>query len=583
MWKNLRSGRTVRRGQLKFQKRVRAVTDARWRRLAIEQLEERAMLSIAQDIQDQIAPYQGAINVSLDVATALPLIGTQLENLQQLSTLLDDSLASIQAQTAHITTSGNYQIAIALPTISHTFQFDLGLDALLQVSTAGDVTATLSPVLNVGFHFDGTDAELNLSQTNLNLGFSLALPNFQATASLNGLLYTHIADASLSGQPGTSFSGNLKFNFDENNEVDAEFSGDAHVRLDMAISFIDPALNASFNPTFRTQFQVDWGIDTGSSQLETPYIAFKNFSLDVDSFMDSFLGDIVTTAHKYTKPLQPFIDMFETPVPILSASDSSETVGDLLLKGASLSAEQRDRFELMVQIIKTVNTIDLSGSTGGALLNFGDIELTGEQLDANGNLLGTFGFDTTQLNSVIDDIFNSPVLGDLKHTLESVARYTGVTSTAGFQFPVLENPGPVISGILTGQVRDMFTFTTGRQHFEIAPSIGVGIEGVLGVFLSAGVIFDASFAMGYDTAGLIKLAQAPQSGPTAARLLLRQQRRHDRAAHPDCASRRRPGSICKVSLSFRVPRSSRSRAACTRTSTSSSHRRIIRRTSTSTT
>lgn len=473
------------------------------------------MLSIAQEIQDQIAPYQSAINLSLDVATALPLIGNQLDSLQQLSTLLQNSLASIQSQTQHITTSGHYQIAIALPTISHTFTFDLGLDALLQVSTAGGVAATLTPVLNVGFDFDGNDVTLDSSNTNLDLGFSLSLPNFQATASLNGLLHTHIADASLSNQPGTSFTGNLKFEFDDNNEVNAEFSGDAHVRLDMAISFIDPALNASFNPTFRTQFQVDWGIDTGSNQLETPYIAFKNFSLDVDSFMDSFLGDIVKTAHKYTKPLQPFIDMFETPVPIVSAFDSSETMGDLLLKGASLNEAQRDRFELMVQVIKTVNTIDLSGSTGGAVLNFGDVELTGEQLDASGNLLGTFGFDTAQLSGVIDDIFNSPVLGEVKDALQSVARYTGVTSTAGFQFLVLEDPGSVIGGMLTGQVRDMFTFTTGRQHFEVAPSFGVGIEGVLGVFLSAGVIFDASFSMGYDTAGLIKLAQSPHLGPPA--------------------------------------------------------------------
>lgn len=505
-WRQLRSSK--RQGK----DRPRARIDGRRRLLAMEQLEERAMLSIAQDIHDLIAPYQSAINTSLDVATALPLVGHQFDSLQELSTLLQDSQASIQSQTASITASGHYQIAIPLPTITHTFTFDLGLDALLQVSTSGGVAASLTPTLNIGFDYNGTNVSLDTSHTNLDLGFGLTLPNFQATASLNGYLFTHIADASLANQTGTSFNGHLKFGFDASNSVSPQFSGDAHVRLNMDLSFIDPATHASFNPTFHTQFQLDWGLDTASNHLQTPHIAFKNFSLDVDSFTHNFLGDIIKTAQKYTKPLQPFIDMFDTPVPILSAFDSSETVGDLLLQSAALSPDQQDRFELMVKVIKAVNTIDLSGTTG-AQLNFGDINLTGAGVSADGELLAGFGFDTTQLTSVIDDIFNSPLLGDLKDTLQSVASYTGITSSAGFTFPVLEDPGPVIGGILTGQTRNMFTFTTGREHFELAPSIGVGIEHVVGVFLSAGITFDASFAMGYDSAGLVKLVQDPLHKP----------------------------------------------------------------------
>ena len=74
-------------------------------------------------------------------------------------------------------------------------------------------------------------------------------------------------------------------------------------------------------------------------------------------------------------------------------------------------------------------------------------------------------------------------------------------------------PGPVLGGILTGQAKDMFTFTTGREHFELAPSIGVGIPDVFGVFLSAGIIFDADLTMGYDTAGLIKFVNDPLHKP----------------------------------------------------------------------
>src|SRR4051794_5845373 len=193
------------RGNLKPRFRV----DSRRRRPALELLEERAMLSVAQDIQNAIAPYQTALNTALDVATSLPLVGTQFKDLQELDTVLTNALDKIEAQTQSVT-SGHFQLAIPLTTISHTFTFDLGLDALLQVSTSGGVTASLTPTLNVGFDFDGTSVTLDKAHTNLDLGFGLSLPNFQATASLNGLLYTRISDASLAGQPGTTFTGHLK-------------------------------------------------------------------------------------------------------------------------------------------------------------------------------------------------------------------------------------------------------------------------------------------------------------------------------------------------------------------------------------
>ena len=90
-----------------------------------------------------------------------------------------------------------------------------------------------------------------------------------------------------------------------------------------------------------------------------------------------------------------------------------------------------------------------------------------------------------------------------------MGNYAGLTSTAGFKFPLLENPRPVIGAILTGQTETMFSFSTGRQHFELAPSVGVGIKDLFGVFLSAGIIFDANLTMGYDTAGLIAFAADP--------------------------------------------------------------------------
>lgn len=468
------------------------------RRPVFEVLEERAMLSVAQDLQNLVAPYQTAINNALSKATSLPLVGHELTSLQDLNSLLQNSLSSIES-TIGTVENGHFQFAIPLPSISTTFGFNLGLDAFLKVTTQGNVTAKITPVLNVGFDDQDGSISLDTDQTNLDVGFSITLPDFTATASLDGYLFTQIADQ------GTDFEGHLKFGFDSDGTVSPQFSGNAHILFGLTLSFADPSLNVSFNPKFFTQLQLDWGIDSTNNQLTAPVISLNNFSLDADSFMHNFLGDIVTSMQKYTKPLEPFIDMFDQPVPILSAFDSSETMGDLFT--TNLSPDQKASFELMVRVIKAVNTFSLT-DTGGAVIDFGDIKLTGDAEQA-----GAFNFDTSQLGNAINTIFNTPALHDVENVLQEVASYAGDDAEGGMTFPLLENPGQVIGGILTGQTETMFSFSTGPQHFELAPSISFGIKDLFGVSITAGIIFDADLTMGYDTAGLTKLIQDPDHNP----------------------------------------------------------------------
>ena len=197
------------------------------------------------------------------------------------------------------------------------------------------MAVTFNPVLNVGFDYQNGSATLNASQTNLDLGLNVSLPNFTATLTFNNLLYANAVDE------GTNFSMHLGFGFNTDGSIDPHFSGDANVLLGLTLSFVNPALNAPFNPVFKTDFDMDWSIDTQSNQLEAPTIKLKNFSLDVSSFVHGFLGDVLATVQKYTKPLEPFINVFDKPVPILSAFDGNETIGDLMLQGAGLSQDQQ--------------------------------------------------------------------------------------------------------------------------------------------------------------------------------------------------------------------------------------------------
>ena len=389
------------------------ISEVRWSRCpAFEVLEQRTMLSVAQDLAADVAPYQTALTTALHAATLIPLVGHQLTDLAEFATELQNTQTAIAAQTQNITANGHYQVTVPLSSLSKTFSFNLGLDAFLQAQVVGNVHADINPTLTIGFDLANGVVSLDAASTHFDIGFGLSLPGFQGTFSFNGLLFTKAVDA------GTNFNGSLGFNFLSSNGLDPHFSGNAHVLLGLSLSFVDPAANASFNPTFLTTLDMNWGFGA-TNQLNTPSIDLVNFGIDADSFLHGFLGDIVTTAQKYTKPLVPFIDFLQTPAPIISSFGSDETIGSLLEKGAGFTQEQRDRFDLMIKVINTVNTIDLSGGTAGAVIPFGTIHLTG-----NAQQLGAFDFDGSSLSTAIDDIFSLPGRSSPSKTPSKIWRTT---------------------------------------------------------------------------------------------------------------------------------------------------------------
>ncbi len=146
------------------------------------------------------------------------------------------ALPGIDTQTQGIASNGHYDLDVALPSLARTFTFDLGLDAFLQVSASGGVSAAINPVLHVGFDYLNGATSLDALETSLDIGFNVSLPGFQATMSFNGLLFTRAVDA------GTSFQGHLEFDFNTGSGLTPHFSGEAHVLMGLTMSFVDPAL-----------------------------------------------------------------------------------------------------------------------------------------------------------------------------------------------------------------------------------------------------------------------------------------------------------------------------------------------------
>src|SRR5262245_66601807 len=101
--------RNRKNGRRKLRRRIgQYIFEPRRRLLAFEILEDRALLSIAQDLVNQLAPYQSSLSTALDAATSLPLVDTQLANLPEFDSIFANSLSSINVQTSDITTNGHY-------------------------------------------------------------------------------------------------------------------------------------------------------------------------------------------------------------------------------------------------------------------------------------------------------------------------------------------------------------------------------------------------------------------------------------------------------------------------------------------
>ena len=135
----------------------------------------------------------------------------------------------------------------------------------------------------------------------------------------------------------------------------------------------------------------------------------------------------------------------------------------------------------MLQLFQTVNSIDLSSSTGGAVIEFGTVRLTGDPTQSS-----QFGFDASGLTNEISDILHTPALDAISDALQAVSNVGGsnATPTQGFDFPLLDDPAAVIGKMLLGQDATLFSFTTGMQHVELAPSPTFGIPDVADISIA---------------------------------------------------------------------------------------------------
>jgi hypothetical protein len=209
------------------------------------------------------------------------------------------------------------------------------------------------------------------------------------------------------------------------------------------------------------------------SDIGSPRVSLSNVQLDVGALLGNFLQPIIADIQAVTEPLQPIINLLETPVPILSELEGSPvTFADLL---DSLSGVDVSPFVNAIDTINRINIDQLSGT-----ISLGSFDLTDPS-----NVTSTSGAD---------------VFGQLSNDTSNI----DALSSIGFDFPILDHPTQLVS-MLVGQDATFFTWQTPTLHGVLSYSqtfYPIFDIPIFYITVTGAVSFDAAARFGYDSAGL---------------------------------------------------------------------------------
>ena len=455
-------------------------------------------------------------------------------------------------------------------TITQSLQFATGLPALpITVTTQGNIVLQVGFAFELAFTYDsktnkvGLDpnAKLNdytgtvgnplaqgttLPDTNHQLAVfvSATLPQgnpqanppvlpFSAQANI-GFLQGTVTDIGTASNP-TQFSGSFVMDGLGNGGTPTpELDGAANAYLHLDAGFGD-----NF-PSIAADFTLNWSFSSNGDNT-SPTVKFTNVSLDLGTFVSQFLTPILKDIQKVTEPLQPVLKVLGTPIPGLSDLSNALGLGNITLMELSQVAAQNTGYgplfaliEKVADVVSDLNTIQFTG--GNVSLPFGSFDL------------GSTDLLTTQAASTVSQLTASlPSLSDLSpedltgpdgfasfnmdQVLAAVAQQVGSKMPAATQgvfdkltaglnngfdieFPILDNPGQAVFGLLLGRDSDLVTLTANfTASANGGQATGLSFAGV-DVGFTGNVNVDFHFKLAYDTYGLRMALQDFVNGQT---------------------------------------------------------------------
>ncbi|HEY1600964.1 MAG TPA: putative Ig domain-containing protein [Pirellulales bacterium] len=522
----------------------------------IEALEDRRMLAIdfsmlAGDLQSTLSTLETNVSTAVNQAPSIPILGANLGNNPGLTQAIGSKANSLQSGfqavasdiashpgasdlviagfvkselssvatgivvTPDINPDGTWRFQLQLhqdlATSSVHPQFDADLGSFFSLSSSGSIDLKVGMDYLLQFTFDPTTSAIALESTNLST-VDPTLPNaplalevsatpsagFSINGTLAGLLHLSATD------DGTQFTGTYGVNIASASQVNVSLTATAHLGLHASLEFGTGDL--PFNPKITSDFHFDWSLAsttlTGSLSANTlgtmSDIGFDHVSIDVGSFFGSYLASLVTDIQHFTKPMQPIIDVINTPIPGLSDLGLNVTLRSLLgIEGSG--------YDDALDAITAIDNIDPSSLGGTGAIDLGSFTLTND-IRLNGPTINT-----------------SNVAGDIMQQAQTDAgsslNQVGGDSASGFQFPVLTDPLHSVFAMLTGQDATLFSFKMPSLTVPLSIEIPIlAIPPFAGLFADVSVAFSFDLSVGYDTHGLREFVADTASGADAGKL-----------------------------------------------------------------
>ncbi len=377
-----------------------------------------------------------------------------------------------------------------------------------------------------GFFID-TSNPIDPSNPNLmSLQFSATIPGFSATGRLGpfdvtatdivdpktgiGSNFTGTLSLGMTG-PSTPSDGQLSLaDLDSGmgfgDVVQASLSASAHVALQLTAGIFSAGTTsfdlAAAMPRIGTEFHLDWQFDPQTDDFEglAPSVSFDDVELYLGDFLQNILGSVLDEIDTITKPLQPIIDILDTPLPIISQLAGRDfTMLDLV----ALFADDDDigYIQALADVISLAQDLGGLTSLGSLAIPVGSFDLGGvsdlrtlTSLDEAAPVDESMSFD--DLSGA-----EAEAGGSAGSFLKSVSDVSG----GGFDIPLLDHPSTIFN-LLLGQNVPLVTYTMPdldvgfgfSQYFPIFGPLGAELAGELGVKIH--------LAFGYDTEGIMEYA-----------------------------------------------------------------------------
>jgi Ca2+-binding RTX toxin-like protein len=555
--------------------------------LILETLEDRLVMSgnpypaLYQHATDYFNTAGGVLHTLTDLAQAkIPIVDKSFADLTKTNNVIQAINADIQQAQSDLMSYDQNTLA---QKVADTF--DKYLKPILVKPTVVQL---------------GDDQHPNLIDVKLDLGstiyqtqtpFGLALPGvpFKANGAVDAEVDWSLpvefgvdADATFFVNPGqldfhvfagladhSKFTGDLGFLYFSATSNHVGFDGHVTLNLDNAAGLtapiltgnagVDLQLSAGFSqdtsaPSIAADFYVNWsftndGVSSSNSGFGSHLEAgFKQVSFSFGDYLSQLVKPVVEKIQQITSPLQPFIKVVTTPLPLIS--DLAEVLGDKngvtlldivgVVNGSGKIPEPYSTYvSLATDIIKITKLIDEFQLTGqNVMIPLDDVDLSGSQkgndlrdIAANPDFLDPSKLDWSNLQKFASNIDPKVIeekihdackavglgaLGDeINSQIDALKKKYDDAQANGIdlEFPIIDDPTSEIANLLIGRDSDLVTFTAqlklgpdNEQNppgFDL-PGFHVGLTGSLSI--------DAKLGLGVDTHGLREVAHDLMNG-----------------------------------------------------------------------